>query len=119
MLATGRVVLLKYIDGRLYDMTRKRRLERLDGWTYRIRDHWKRGSTAPLMTDSELDGPVKNGLNSASFFPFSLGVDGDGRDTLVQVPGIVYSHPLPEIVFRKQAQDRGGAGFFRRRPCFR
>jgi hypothetical protein len=98
MLETGRVVLLKYIDGRLYDVTRRRRLEKLDVWSYRIRDHWKRGTTASVTADSEIADAVWNEVDETSFFPFSLGLEGDGRDTLVQVPGVVYSHPLPEIV---------------------
>jgi hypothetical protein len=98
MLETGRVVLLKYIDGRLYDVTRRRRLEKLDVWSYRVRDHWKHGTTASVPADSEKADAAWNGVDETSFFPFSLGLNGDGRDTLVQVAGIVYSHPLPEIV---------------------
>jgi Dolichyl-phosphate-mannose-protein mannosyltransferase len=118
MLETGRVVLLKYIDGRLYDVTRRRRLEKIDIWSYRIRDHWKRGTTAPVTADSEIAGPVWNRLDETSFFPSSLGLNGIGRDTLVQVPGIVYSHPLPEIVPGSKLRigvalaSAGGGGVF-------
>jgi hypothetical protein len=118
MLETGRVVLLKYIDGRLYDVTRRRRLEKLDTWSYRIRDHWKRGATASVTADSEVADPVWNRVDETSFFPFSFGLNGDGRDTLVQVPGIVYSHLLPEIVPGSKLRiglglaSAGGGGVF-------
>src|SRR2546428_726925 len=80
MLATGKVIVTKYMNGRLYDVTARRRLESIDRRTYRVLEHWSEGRSEP-----------------AAVFPHELGLGESGRDTLVVLGGATYSHPLPPI----------------------
>jgi hypothetical protein len=86
MLATGKVRILKYLDGRLYDMTARRRLEQVDRWSFSLRDHAPAGGTV---------------------FPGEFAVGDDARDALVLVTGSSLVQALPEV----PAGSRLRAGF--------
>jgi hypothetical protein len=87
-----KVIVLKYLDGRLYDTSARRRLESMDTVSYRIRKHWERGSV--LISGKEF---VSANQPDRLVFPHEFGLNGSGRDTLVLTAGSTYIHPLPDI----------------------
>lgn len=92
LVLSRKVIVLRYMDGRLFDMSARRRLEAIDKNSYRIRDHWKQGSV--LMPGKEF---TLKKQPTQFVFPYEFSLNGSGRDTLVLVAGSGYVHPLPSI----------------------
>jgi hypothetical protein len=87
-----KVIVLKYVDGRLYDTSARRRLEAMDNASYRIRKDWEKGSV--LSSGKEF---MAGNQPDRFVFPHEFGLNDSGRDTLVLIAGSTYIHPLPAI----------------------
>jgi hypothetical protein len=62
MLATGKVVVLEYIQGHLYDATAARYRELLERAPYRVREHWSASSEQDLELPPPVTPPQPTGI---------------------------------------------------------
>jgi len=98
MLRSGKVIILKYLEGHLFDITTRRFLERLDSATYRIRDHWEKGNVVCGGTVYPLRAAPCNPADNPIVFRSDLALRDSARETLALAQGTTYLHPLPALM---------------------